>query len=220
MDKIFITNYESLHTYAENLLYRMPWLLGKGYTAKDVVHEAYLTYSQYKHKFENYDENKLLQVIKNIVYWAVKGINRKNKESLTEDFVIEDLGNIPEVEDRIFNRELSGAVKDLGKPAEDILNLRLSGYSYREINDMRNMQNSKVVINAYMAKLGNMLGICCDKSSVNSRLLEYVQERLSITEMCRRTGLTHHIIRNNLKGLLGPEYDGYAKETQKKKRRT
>lgn len=219
MDKIFITNYDSLHMYAENLLYRMPWLLGKGYTAKDMVHEAYVTYSQYKHKFEDYDEPKLLQVIKNILYWTVKGTNRRDRESLTEDFVIEDLGNLPEAEDRIFNKELSGAVKDLGKTAEDMLNLRLSGYSYREINDMYNMDNSKTVINGYMARLSNKLGICCDKSSLNSKLLEYVKRKMTITEMCRKTGSTVHIVRNNLKGLLGPEYDGYAKETQRKKKR-
>ena len=205
--------------YAENLLYRMPWLLGKGYTAKDIVHETYLAYSQYKHKFVDYDEGKLLQVIKNILYWTVKRINKKDKEPLAETFVIEDFGNLPETEEKIFNKELLSAVKQLGTSAESIFNLRLSGYSYKEINDMHNIDNSKIVINGYMAKLGTMLGVNSDKSRLNAKLLECIKEKITVTEMCKRVGATRHIVCNNLKMLLGNHYDMYTKETQKKKKK-
>jgi DNA-directed RNA polymerase specialized sigma24 family protein len=217
---IFIKNYNILTEYAENLLYRMPWLTAKGYTAKDVVHETYIRYCHYNHKFIAYEDGKLVQVLKNLLYWTMKKMDKKDKESLTEEFILNEMTNEPLADERIFNKELAKLMAMMGTDNSEILNLRLAGYSYNEINSMRNTSDSRKLVKKSMSRLGRMLGIKTPETELAGTLASYTKQNLSISEMSRRTGVSPYLIKENLKGILGNRFKEYTEHTQKKKRRT
>lgn len=217
---IFIRNYNMLTEYAENLLYRMPWLLAKGYTAKDVVHETYIRYCHYSHKFTSYEDSKLLQVLKNLLYWTMKEMRKKDRESLTEDFILNEIPNEPLADERIFNKELVNIMSSMDTVDSEILNLRLAGYSYNEINSIRNTSDSRKLVKESMSRLSRMLGMDTPAAELTGTLASYVKQRISISEMSRRTGISPYLVRENLKGMLGNKLREYTEHTQKKKRRT
>lgn len=215
---IFITNYNKLTEYAENLLYRMPWLIAKGYTPKDIVHETYIRYCHYSHKFVSYEDDKLLQVLKNLLYWTMKEMRKKDRESLTEDFILNEIPNEPLADERIFNKELSKIMSLMDTDDSEILNLRLAGYSYSEINSMRNTSDSRKLVKKSMSRLGRMLGIETPETELTGTLASYVKEKLSISEMSRRTGVSPYLVKENLKGILGKGFRKYTEQSQKKKK--
>ena len=217
---IFTRNYEKLNAYAANLLYRMPWLVDKGYTPKDVVHETYITYCHYLDKFKDYEEQKLLQVLKNLLYWTVKGIQRKDRESLVEDFILDTATNEPLVNERLFNKELSTMISLLDTEDSQMFNLRLAGYSYEEINRMHNISDSRKLLKGSMSRLGRMMGLETPDSELTGTLASYIRQNMSISEMSRRTGVSPYLVKENLKGLLKGGFREYTEYTQKKKRRT
>lgn len=217
---IFTRNYETLSTYASNLLYRMPWLVDKGYTPKDVVHETYITYCRYLDKFKDYEEQKLLQVLKNLLYWTVKGMQKKDRESLVEDFILDTVTNEPLANERLFNKELTNMISLLDTDDSTMLNLRLAGYSYEEINRMHNISDSRKLLKGSMSRLGRMMGLETPETELTGTLASFVKEKLSISEMSRRTGVSPYLVKENLKGILGNRFREYTEYTQKKKRRT
>lgn len=217
---IFTRNYETLNTYASNLLYRMPWLVDKGYTPKDVVHETYITYCRYLDKFKDYEEQKMLQVLKNLLYWTVKNTQRKDRESLVEDFVLDTITNEPLANERLFNKELSNMMSLLDNNDSAMLNLRLAGYSYEEINRMHNISDSRKLLKGSMSRLGRMMGLETPETELTGTLASYARQNMSISEMSRRTGVSPYLVKESLKGILGNRFREYTEHTQKKKRRT
>lgn len=213
---LFIKNYSHLHTYAESLLYRTPWLKGKGYSAKDIVHETYIVFQKYKEKFNDYNEEKLTQVFKNLVYWTFKHINRSVRDTNVEDFILDTAYNYSIAEDNILKKELEKAVKTIDKKEADIINLRLSGYTFKEINSMKNITNSQSILDVSMTQLAYKLGFDNNQKLTN-KLTSYIKDNLSITEMQKKTGMSNYFITRHLKSILGNKYKDYTRLTQKKK---
>ena len=217
MESIFIKNYKSLHTYASNLMYRMPWLLGKGYKAEDIVHDTYLSYMRYKDKFKDYEEKKLEQVLKNLLYWTMQDLNRSMRESNVEDFMLDVSHNSSLVESKLFNQELSKVINALDKTEADMFNMRLAGYTYKEINKKFNVSNSQTLLDNSMSKISNKLNMDAGMIS-NDVLVPYIRNFVSISEIARKTGISPYLVKKQVKGLLGEKYRTYSKETQKKKK--
>jgi DNA-directed RNA polymerase specialized sigma24 family protein len=218
METIFTRNYDKLRIYAENLLYRMPWLQTKGHTAKDAVHDAYLLYVQYGAKFEDYPDEKTVQILKNLVYWTVKGFAKKDREH-TLPFE-QTLSGQPAVEHALFNKELVKAVNKMEPDEAEMFNMRLAGYSYSEINSKFNISNSRTLIDSSMSKVADMFGMYTASNPLGETLGNFVKDKVSISEISRKTGLSPYIVKKQVKGLLGERYREYSKQTQKKKRRT
>jgi DNA-directed RNA polymerase specialized sigma24 family protein len=214
---IFIRNYKDLHTYAGNLLYRMPWLITKGYKAEDIVHDAYLAYVHYKEKFVDYEEKKLEQVIRNLVFWTLKDLNRSMRETNVDNFILDTSHNDSLVEPKLFNQELSKAVNALDKTEAAMFNMRLAGYTYKEINDKFKISNSQSILDGSISKVVTSLGIESKRQEDSNKLLAYVKKGMSISRISRETGISSYIVTRKLKSLLGTGYRDYSKKMQKKK---
>lgn len=194
----------------------MPWLMVKGYKAEDIVHDTYLSYMHYKHKFNGYEEKKLEQVIKNLLYWTLKDLNRVMRESNVDEFILDTSHNDSLVEPKLFNQELSRVVNALDKTEADMFNMRLAGYTYKEINDKFKVSNSQSILDGSMSRVVTSLGIEGKTQDDSAKLLAYVKKRMSISRISRETGLSSYIVTRKLKSLLGNKYREYSKQMQKK----
>lgn len=195
----------------------MPWLMTKGYTAEDIIHETYLSYIHYKDKFTGYEKKKLEQVIKNLLFWTLKDLNRSLREMNVEEYILDNSQNNPLVDSKLFNKDLSKVVDTLDKTEAAMFNMRLAGYTYKEINDKFNTTNSQVILDGSMSRIINVLGIDGKTKDDSSRLLEYVKKGTSISRISRETGVSSYILTRKIKNLLGPKYRTYSKLMQKKK---
>lgn len=211
--EIFTKKYNDLHTYAGNLLYRAPWLIAKGCTAKDIVHEAYLAFHSYQDKFKDYDPGKLEQVLKNLVFWAFTKMKKVNIEF--DDTIFDTIGDAPVAESRIFNKELESAIRDLDKNEANLVNLKLAGYSYQEINKIHGITNSESLVSNSINKMIVKLDIPSNELELNKKLINYVRKNTSIRVIEKETGISGYYITMKLKNILGPRYKEYTSNTQK-----